>query len=115
MEYSPSAFVTVERTAPVAPFVTVTVAPGSTAPPWSTMRPLMVAVAWANAQLLVASTSATVRPTLFSICFSFSGAHNCSVNRTLVIRATIGVGRQPSQGLIDRNRQTAYSLRLEIQ
>src|SRR5262249_57309393 len=64
--YSPSELVTVSRATPVAVLVTVIVTPGRTAPPWSTTRPLMVAVAWAKADPLV-DTSNTAQSTTLAI------------------------------------------------
>src|SRR2546427_7260414 len=76
MEYNPSPLVIVSRAAPVAVLVTVTVAPGSTAPSWSTTRPLMLAVAWANTEPLAAKHKKTASPTLFNITVSSCSRSN---------------------------------------
>src|SRR5205823_6892429 len=61
--YNPCSLVIVSRATLVAVLVTVMFVPGSTALPWSTMRPLIVAVACANSVPVESSNSNAPRET----------------------------------------------------
>src|ERR1700747_40383 len=72
--YRASPLVVVSRVALVWVLVTVMFAPGSTAPAWSTTRPLMLAVAWPNAAWL-APTSTHATMAALRIVFTIVSPH----------------------------------------